>query len=747
MHMTTDAVESEPFTGSTNLPTGVETAEELVSAMKSQQGASVQERFEQHRLFASRWRDAVSNFRLWVQVCELSDDGHYAPVPCTPTKDIKTGGVLQVRMGLSRQLQIKVTPLDGGARLQKAMSVQCGDFTLRDRHEPPLFSAVEADLDIIKEAFQKRLHTRRSEMDTKIRTFLESKSNAMGVIDGLSVGGSAGGADEGASGSAPHPSSSSAQEGHMLDEWIALQAERDAVLDPAPGCGLPGAPKGSGPGIASTPGFEQLAAVVYMPGSHAEEPVPEGAFRGWNEPMNGAVQLQVHSQTLAESGELTLTTTFDVHTCPDMLRVTKDQHRLYARLRLALAVEGGDSELVLNKLLCFRVNKQSQKIKRSRTGFFGFAGTPDPDGCGLNVQVVTSIPSFESARSDLSLDDEASVTAAFRSGVQSFENTVKITQMRHALQLTEAVDRPRRRTGSTASERGGDVGVGGGRGLLGGGRGRGAGVAAGGSGGGGGGLGGGAAGAGREWIEIEREQLRARIQQARRVADFALVDKLTQALDAMEQSATSARGDDEEWILIDTSNGARSPQAKSTPLRASASSGGPVASVRFSREIAACESMVALKSVGEAIANEASALEPAELAALRTAWNQRSASITAASAAAVRSRSPSPATTADARGSASPTSQPPPGVSPDPPAGLAKPARASRGSPGSGRKGRRQLPATPPQRAAGHTSSPLTVVVTPPPPPPPAPAAAQQVAEYEIDKVLLEDAQRDSSES
>lgn len=44
-----------------------------------------------------RWSEVMRRLELWVQVLELNEGGELVPVEVTPSKEVRTGGVFQLR--------------------------------------------------------------------------------------------------------------------------------------------------------------------------------------------------------------------------------------------------------------------------------------------------------------------------------------------------------------------------------------------------------------------------------------------------------------------------------------------------------------------------------------------------------------------------------------------------------------------------------------------------------------------------
>ena len=98
----------------------------------------------------TRWSEMVRNLELWVEVQEINEYGKYTPVEIQQREDIEVGGILQLRQGQQRRIQIKVKPVPNSGNLpivcESISSIQVGSFTSRNRLQRPLNSYQEDDL-------------------------------------------------------------------------------------------------------------------------------------------------------------------------------------------------------------------------------------------------------------------------------------------------------------------------------------------------------------------------------------------------------------------------------------------------------------------------------------------------------------------------------------------------------------------------------------------------------------------------
>ena len=54
---------------------------------------------------------------MWVEIQELGVDGEYVSVEATPTKDVLTRGIYQLRQGQQRRIVCRVKPVSNSGTL------------------------------------------------------------------------------------------------------------------------------------------------------------------------------------------------------------------------------------------------------------------------------------------------------------------------------------------------------------------------------------------------------------------------------------------------------------------------------------------------------------------------------------------------------------------------------------------------------------------------------------------------------
>ena len=98
----------------------------------------------------TRWSEMVRNLELWVEIQEINEYGKYTPVDIQQREDIEVGGILQLRQGQQRRIQIKVKPVPNSGNLpivcESISNIQIGSISARSKLQKPLNSYQEDDL-------------------------------------------------------------------------------------------------------------------------------------------------------------------------------------------------------------------------------------------------------------------------------------------------------------------------------------------------------------------------------------------------------------------------------------------------------------------------------------------------------------------------------------------------------------------------------------------------------------------------
>ncbi|KPJ07331.1 Kinesin-like protein KIF13A [Papilio machaon] len=201
--------------------------------------ASQQSHIKRQSSLADRWAELTRKIQLWVEIHELNDNGEYAPVEVTQRSDMVTGGVYQLRQGQQRRVAVRVRPAHNSGTLpiicQHIVSVELGSVTVRSRLQKPLDSYQEEDLAVLRERWSEALARRRQHLHAQLQKLVNMSPSMKSERD-------------------------MEREQSLVEQWVSLTEERNAVLVPSPGSPIPGAPAAWNP----PPGMEQHIPVLFL---------------------------------------------------------------------------------------------------------------------------------------------------------------------------------------------------------------------------------------------------------------------------------------------------------------------------------------------------------------------------------------------------------------------------------------------------------------------------------------------------
>lgn len=204
---------------------------------RTKPGWEVVQQLAKARSLVDRWSELTRKIELWVEIQELNDQGEYAPVEVAIKPDMLTGGVYQLRQGQQRRIQVRVKPVQNSGTLpiicQSILKIEVGSVLVRNRLQKPLDSYQEEDLTVLREKWSDALMRRRQYLDQQIKKIIDKPEKTEQDIE---------------------------RENSLMDQWVNLTEERNAVLVPAPGSGIPGAPAVWNP----PPGMEPYVPVLFL---------------------------------------------------------------------------------------------------------------------------------------------------------------------------------------------------------------------------------------------------------------------------------------------------------------------------------------------------------------------------------------------------------------------------------------------------------------------------------------------------
>uniref|UniRef100_A0A452UQP9 Kinesin family member 13A n=1 Tax=Ursus maritimus TaxID=29073 RepID=A0A452UQP9_URSMA len=356
------------------------------------------------RTLHDRWNEVTRRIEMWISILELNELGEYSAVELHQAKDVNTGGIFQLRQGHSRRVQVTVKPVQHSGTLplmvEAILSVSIGCVTARS-------TKLQRGLDSYQvrptDWMYENLFILNLEIVfSPVLVLMPSCCPAEKTEDDVE------------------------REARLVEQWVGLTEERNAVLVPAPGSGVPGAPAHWVP----PPGMETHIPVLFLD-------LNAGSFL-CPQPFSCS---QVSATASWDSS---------VHDSVHLNRVTPQNERIYLIVKTTVQLSHPAAmELVLRKRIAANIyNKQSftQSLKRRislKNIFYS---------CGVTYEIVSNIPkateeiedretlALMAARSENEgTSDGETYIEKYTRGVLQVENILSLERLRQAVTVKEAL--------------------------------------------------------------------------------------------------------------------------------------------------------------------------------------------------------------------------------------------------------------------------------------------------------------------
>uniref|UniRef100_S4RE50 Kinesin-like domain-containing protein n=1 Tax=Petromyzon marinus TaxID=7757 RepID=S4RE50_PETMA len=334
---------------------------------------------EKTRSLQDRWSDVTRRVELWVQVQEVSEQGDYVPVEVRGDAHRSTGGVFALRQGRSRRVLARVSPVQGSGNLpivpESILSVSVGCIEARStkgagsqKDREDVDSYQEDGLLALRERWSEALSVRREYLDAEIQELVAKPDKSEVEKE---------------------------RESRLVSQWVGLTEERNAVLVPAPGSGVPGAPAEGTP----APGMEQHFPVLFLDLNGQDlscgENFSEESLPGLTAFLPGEYGSQFYYLPIVrhDDDQVQVVASWDasVHDSPHLNRVTPPNEVVYAIIKVTVQMSAPSSvEVVLRKRICLTVGAKpsiGQYLKR-RMSFKGSV----LQASAVTYEVVSNIP-------------------------------------------------------------------------------------------------------------------------------------------------------------------------------------------------------------------------------------------------------------------------------------------------------------------------------------------------------------------
>nr|KAF6378854.1 hypothetical protein mMyoMyo1_009746 [Myotis myotis] len=397
------------------------------------------------RTLHDRWNEVTRRIEMWISILELNELGEYAAVELHQAKDVNTGGIFQLRQGHSRRVQVTVKPVQHSGTLplmvEAILSVSIGCVTARstklqrgldsyqrdDEDGDDMDSYQEEDLNCVRERWSDALIKRREYLDEQIKKISNKKEKTEDEVE---------------------------REARLVEQWVGLTEERNAVLVPAPGSGIPGAPADWIP----PPGMETHIPVLFLDLNADDLSANEQLVGPHASGVNSILPKEHGSQFFYlpiikhSDEEVSAIASWDssVHDSVHLNRVTPQNERIYLIVKTTVQLSHPAAmELVLRKRIAANIyNKQSftQSLKRRMSLKNIFYS------CGVTYEIVSNIPkateeiedretlALMAARSENEgTSDGETYIEKYTRGVLQVENILSLERLRQAITVKEAL--------------------------------------------------------------------------------------------------------------------------------------------------------------------------------------------------------------------------------------------------------------------------------------------------------------------
>ncbi|XP_034249047.1 kinesin-like protein KIF13A isoform X2 [Thrips palmi] len=396
---------------------------------RTKPGWEVEHQLAKARSLADRWSELTRKIELWVEIQEVNDAGDYAPVEVLPRPDIQTGGVYQLRQGQQRRVLVEVRPVHNSGTLpiicQSIVTIAVGSVCKRSKLQMALDSYQEEDLAVLREKWGEALLRRRQYLDQQIQRLINKQDKTEEDVE---------------------------REHSLVSQWVSLTEEQNAVLVPAAGSGIPGAPADWIP----PSGMETHIPVLFLDlnaddlsTSQSGEEVPT---TGINSILPKELGNKFYSLPIIRRMEkdVCAVAAWDssIQDNVHLNKVTEANERVYLILKTTVRLSHPDPmDLVLRKRLSLNIYKRQSLTERIRKRI---VRTDYLTRTGVTYEMVSNIPKaseeleereslaqIAASGEDTSLSDGETYIEKYTRGVSAVESILTLDRLRQNVAVKE----------------------------------------------------------------------------------------------------------------------------------------------------------------------------------------------------------------------------------------------------------------------------------------------------------------------
>ncbi|XP_058526069.1 kinesin-like protein KIF13B isoform X3 [Ochotona princeps] len=392
------------------------------------------------RSLRDRWSEVTRKLEFWVQILEQNENGDYCPVEVISAKDVPTGGIFQLRQGQSRRVQVEVKSVQESGTLplmeECILSVGIGCVKVRPLRAPKALESVheeEEDMDSYQDRDLERLRRKWLNALTKRQEYLDQQLQKL---------------------DSKHDKTEddTDREAQLLEMRLTLTEERNAVMVPSAGSGIPGAPAEWTP----VPGMETHIPVIFLDLNaddfSSQDNLDDPEAGGWDATLTGEEEEEFFELQIVKhhEGEVKAEASWDsaVHNCPQLSKGTPGDERVFLIVRVTVQLSHpADMQLVLRKRICVNVHGRQGFAQSLLKKMSHRSSIP---GCGVTFEIVSNIPEdaqgveerealarmAANVENPASADSEAYIEKYLRS-VLAVENLLTLDRLRQEVAVKE----------------------------------------------------------------------------------------------------------------------------------------------------------------------------------------------------------------------------------------------------------------------------------------------------------------------
>lgn len=401
------------------------------------------------RSLLDRWNEVMRKIEFWVEVHELNEQGEYTAVEVTPKPEVPSAGVFQLRQGHSRRVMVRVKPVANSGTLplicESIVSISMGCICVRSKLQKGLDSYQEEDLNLLGDRWSEALMRRKAYLAEQFQKLINKQDKNEAEAD---------------------------REKSLVEQWIGLTEERNAVLVPAAGSGIPGAPADS----ETLPDMEQHVPVLFLD-LNADDMSTPSAREGLQAAGINSILPKEHGtkffslpiiKTCGEK-DICAIASWDssIHDSPFLNRVTPSNERVYLILKAIVRLSHPASmELVLRKRMCINIYKKqglTDKLKKKITKSVGYQNDQFY-GSGVTYEVVSNIPKasedlenmetlaqMAASQNETNAADGETYIEKYIKGVSAVESILTLDRLRQEVAVKELLSASGRSLRKTTS--------------------------------------------------------------------------------------------------------------------------------------------------------------------------------------------------------------------------------------------------------------------------------------------------------